>query len=270
MNVSAVPQEFRWLAPIIMKLNQQLSDEGDAHLSQSEVQQFKTRFSSETRAALENWIDLGSPESEHFLIAITLLDGLGLLEDTEPTLDYAYWFSELNSENWGSRAGAAQEIADHWLETLSSDEFQELANALNTSSRVKENPNTKIWFSWLLCTMGVSQEANLKNIVHFLDEKFSTEDSFDELIDACFALLKLHAVPSNYYDRVQEIISWTSIEQSTAACILDSLLRSDHVPHPRKRKVYDEVSVAPTLSLNDEIQDVLKDFKKLSRKWQKK
>ncbi|MCO6042875.1 hypothetical protein NG895_03040 [Aeoliella sp. ICT_H6.2] len=237
MDKNRIPVAFLWFVPVVEELTSESFISGSSELSSESLELLEDKLDRQVRQAIESWIDQDdTSERTIFYMAMVKLDELGLLRDTEPTLDYAYWHSQMFAEIWGDRRAAIRQIGSGFLDGLSHTEREELIRTLERNSETEDNPNTQIWLMWLLAHMEQGVSLKLEKIKELTFD--SDEDEYDVLVDGCEALLTLPGLTSSDYYRIEEIMFSNETDEFDAACILVAWLQSDFTTEESKARVW--------------------------------
>jgi hypothetical protein len=256
MDASSVPPELHWMIPIVEKLN---ADGAGERLNQKFQELVSDSLTNDVRALLEEWIDSGtSTERSQFNSAMAFLDEMGLLEATEPTLDYEFWLESLTSANWGKRRNAVIQIGKFYLAGMSEQQRESLAAHIESLQINETHPNTIVWLAWMKCLLHPGLKGDAAVIRAYASSSLDGLDNseVDLPIDAWSALLSIPQVESTDVANAEQFIFSSSTDEFDAAVVLGALLQSETVSLADKFRVRDEALIAAS----DEVRRTADEF----------
>ena len=240
MNQDLIPTSLHWMIPIVVDLaDQRLRDVKTFTLREEHKELINRRLTATLRKEIELWIGLtDSEEAGNFLVSMITLDELGLLQQSEPILNYEYWYSELASQLWGHVRGAVRLISKDFLSDLSEKKLSELNAYVEKILKSATNTNSRIWLTWLRCQIDKKLDIGrdfLRKVVD--DSPLDNDEELDLGEDACCALISMPNISEQDIDSVIRFILRTDIDEFKAAVALEALLSSNFVTSEKKLAV---------------------------------
>jgi hypothetical protein len=232
MDRHQIPASLHCMIPVAEELLEQHERDASAiSLSEQSKALLNKRFTHNVRRELEDWIGSSdTEEAKEFCTVMVLLDELGLLENTEPSLNYEFWRAELTSVSWGNVRGAAQQIAEGYLPKLSKQELFALEAQVEELLQSSENANSRIWLTWLRCQIDKDLDIGRDYLRKVINESPSDcDEQLDMVVDACCALVTLPHASQQDLEAVVRFVLDDRTDEFNAAATLEAYLSSPYV-----------------------------------------
>jgi hypothetical protein len=215
------------MIPIATELLEQVERDDILSLDGESGRLIRERFTVEMREELERWVaGARTDEAVRFGMFMNLLDELGLLSQTEPTLNYEYWKSQLSNDSWGRVRGAALALQRDYVPSLSAQQKTILASQIESVLRSCKNSFSRVWLSWLRCQLSESLPDPRDYLLSTIKDYSADLEHQELVVDACLALVTAPGVSVNDLDSVQHFILSRETDRDNAAIVLEGLLAS--------------------------------------------